>query len=339
MSRASRLALVALVAAAPTGCESRSVEVVEVSRVEIEPPEPSVVAGDSTLLVARVEGAAGEVLAGRDVAWSSDAPTVATVDGEGWLRGRSVGETRVMATAEGVSGERVAVVLEAPSLSLSSSRVELSAVEGARSETRVVEVSNGGAGEISRLALEVLYITAGAEGWLSAGLNGTSVPTSLTVQASARDLDEGTYEAEVRITSPAAGGLVAGIPVTFAVGEAPPRIRLAITSAAFGAVEGGQASAVQTVRVTNGGGGALEGLDAHVEYAQGEPQGWLDASLSGSRAPADLSVQATPGTLDPGSYQAAVVLTSPDATEPATLEVTLTVAPASTAATATDRSP
>jgi hypothetical protein len=82
----------------------------------------------------------------------------------------------------------------------------------------------------------------------------------------------------------------------------------------------------EAVAVTNGGGGEVEGLSVAVEHAAGEPGSWLTAALTGTRAPAQLTLTARADALPPGMYEARVRLSSARAPAGATIDVDLSVA-------------
>jgi len=114
-------------------------------------------------------------------------------------------------------------------------------------------------------------------------------------------------------------------------GESPtapptPIIQLSPQSQSFAATAGGASPAPLTVNITNGGGGTLNNLAAALSYTAGQPTGWLSATLSGTTAPATLTLSAVTGSLDPGTYAAAISITS-DVTSnsPQTLAVTFTL--------------
>jgi hypothetical protein len=92
-------------------------------------------------------------------------------------------------------------------------------------------------------------------------------------------------------TNPAAVAMTADRTVTAIFTETDtPIIRLAPASLFFSAVRGGPAPAAQAVSVENADGGTLNGLGR--SFPDGQPD-WLTATLSGSVAPATLTVQAS----------------------------------------------
>jgi predicted phage tail protein len=119
------------------------------------------------------------------------------------------------------------------------------------------------------------------------------------------------------------------VSVTFTVAAAPvpPAIGLSPTSVSFNATAGGGNPANQTINVANSGTGTLDGLGTSVSYASGQPTGWLNANLSGTTAPATISLQASTGSLAAGTYNATVSVTAGVASNsPQTVSVTFTVA-------------
>lgn len=97
-------------------------------------------------------------------------------------------------------------------------------------------------------------------------------------------------------------------------GVAPPdgpSIGLSETSKSFSAEQGGEEPPAQAVAVANAGAATLDGLTAEVSYTAGEPTGWLNAELSGTTAPAALTLTATTGGLGLGNYTATVSVASP----------------------------
>lgn len=324
---ASRVAVgVALVTLASAACQSRTVVSVQVQSVEIRPSAFTLVEGESETAQALPRGPEGEVLTGRSVVWSIDNTETATVDEGGTIAALAAGLTIVRATVEGVSGSATVTVLPGPRVQLSTESVSLAAVAGRESGVEVVDVTNGGRGVLSDLSATVAYPAGGVSGWLTAGLSGTAAPAELSVKASAVSLAPGTYQALVTVQSTSGRGSSADLTVDLDVQPAPPSIILDIQDVSFSGVVGGQVPAVQTVKVENGGGGVLSDLSASIQYAEGEPAGWLQASLANPEAPTQLTLQASVGLLSAGKYHAVVEVASSVAeNSPQTVSVTFEV--------------
>jgi hypothetical protein len=79
-----------------------------------------------------------------------------------------------------------------------------------------------------------------------------------------------------------------------------PAIALEPGAVTFTAVEGDPPPPAQTVAITNGGAGTLDGLTTVAAYAAGA-EGWLDASLSTTTAPAQLRLNPAVEGLGPGT--------------------------------------
>ncbi|MDH3498158.1 MAG: choice-of-anchor D domain-containing protein, partial [Gemmatimonadota bacterium] len=196
-----------------------------------------------------------------------------------------------------------------PAIGLSNTSLAFAAqTTGAEPPVQTVSVTNAGTGSLTGLAAAVSYQSGQPTGWLSASLSATTAPATLTVQASKTGLAAGTYNATIDVTSGVANNSPQAITVTFTVTQ-PPAIGLSETSLSFASVGVG-VPAAQTVTVSNAGGGALTGLATTIAYGAGQPTGWLSTSFSGTTAPATLTVQASPGGLNSGTYQATIDVTS-----------------------------
>ncbi len=77
---------------------------VPVASVSVSPATASLVVGGTQALAASARDAAGNVLTGRTVTWSSGAPAVATVSATGLVTAVTAGTTTIRATIEGVVG-------------------------------------------------------------------------------------------------------------------------------------------------------------------------------------------------------------------------------------------
>ncbi|HEX7050967.1 MAG TPA: CARDB domain-containing protein [Longimicrobiales bacterium] len=215
-------------------------------------------------------------------------------------------------------------------LSLSPTSVGFTVVQGAGDPAeQTVSITNAGGGTLSGLTVSVSYAGGEPNGWLTATLDATTAPTTLTLSAATGKLDAGSYGAAVRVASAGANGSPRIVNVTLTVEPPPPAIALSPDSVAFSATAGGDDPPAQTVSVTNVGGGTLDGLGISVAYADGQPAGWLDASLAATTAPTTLSLAAATDTLATGTYTATVTVASGVATNGAQpVSVSFTVAPA-----------
>lgn len=93
-----------------TGSAAVTVAVIPIAGVAVSPGSASLVTGQSASLSATATDANGNVLAGRQFAWSSANPTVATVSALGLVTAAGAGTTTVSATSEGKTGSAQIVV-------------------------------------------------------------------------------------------------------------------------------------------------------------------------------------------------------------------------------------
>jgi len=238
----------------------------------------------------------------------------------------------VMINAPGaaVNPEVVAVqitVSPAPVITLATTTVNFNATAGGTSPAAAsVGITNGGGGTLTGLSMGTIQYGAGAAGWLTVTLNGTSAPTSITVTPSITSLPPGTYLASIPIQSSDTTIPGVGLNVRLTL-TAPPTIGFSSGTINFTAIAGGNPPATQSVLVSNTGSGTLSGLSVGtITYGPGGG-GWLGASLLGTAAPATITLTATPGALAQGIYSATVPVssTSPGATTK-NISVTLAIA-------------
>ena len=90
-----------------SGCEGGSVgagDVLVVAQVEITPPDLTVEIGATRQLQASPKTSSGITVPNRQVTWSSDDPGIATVSASGLVTAVAIGDTRINARVDGVSG-------------------------------------------------------------------------------------------------------------------------------------------------------------------------------------------------------------------------------------------
>jgi len=220
------------------------------------------------------------------------------------------------------------VVTQLPTIALSSTSVALTEVVGGGggASPAVVSITNSGGGSLTSLSTSILY--ASGAGWLTATLNTTNAPATLTITAAAGALTAGTYTATVSVLSPVATNSPRTIAVTLNI--ASPTIGLSATTRLASAGQGNGSTAVTPISVSNTGVGTLTGLAATITYLTGPSTDWLTASLNSTTAPATLTLVPTAGTpASPralGTYSARVRITSPVANNsPQDITVTFVV--------------
>ena len=234
----------------------------------------------------------------------------------------------VTSAAASNSPQTVAVtftVAAGPAIGLASTSLTFTATAGgADPASQPIAVTNSGGGALTGLAVGTINYGSGS-GWLTATLDSTHAPATLTVHAATGALAPGSYTATIPVTSPVASNSPRTVSVTFTV-AAGATIGLSSAAVTFTDTLTTSDPAAQTVSVTNTGGGALTGLTVGtINYGSGS--GWLTAVLSQATAPATLTLTVAKGALGAGTYTATVPIASAVATNsPQTVTVTFTIA-------------
>lgn len=309
-------------------CGSESVSAVEPSIVVISPGEETLYLAETREFSAEVQDADGNALPDREVEWTSSDPDVASVNGDGVVEAHAEGTAEIRASFEGLTGTAAVTVLDRPTIVLSETSVTLQSEAGeAVGSEEEIEVSNGGDREVANLALDVSYGEDERDGWLEASLEEPTTPTTLTLGASAADLPGGTYRAQVDVVSDSAGNSPQTVEITFQVGASEPVIQLSADEVEFNAIEGRPRPVDRTVSIENGGEQDLTGLEVNIFYREEDPaDGWLNASLNQTEAPAELTLSVADNGLVAGDYEANVRVESDVAiNSPASILVSLHV--------------
>ncbi len=115
-----------------------------VASVNVTPSGSTIKVGETVHLVAQTLDAAGAVLTGRTVTWSSSNTDVATVDNTGVVTGVSVGGSVITATSEGKSGTAAVAVNAVVAASITVAPPSVTITTGQTSQlTATVKDANG----------------------------------------------------------------------------------------------------------------------------------------------------------------------------------------------------
>ncbi len=180
---------------------------------------------------------------------------------------------------------------------------------GASPAPSTITITNGGSGTLSGLSADAPTYTGGAGGWLTASLLGTSAPTGISLTFNTGALAVGSYGASVTIRSSLSGVIPAVLSVALTVQSGAI---IATTSPVnFAGLSGGTDPAPQVLTVANSGVGSLTGLSLdNTTYGNGQPVGWLSASLAATTAPTTLTLTPAIAGLAVGTYTAIVPIQS-----------------------------
>jgi len=116
---------------AVSGSANVTVTLAPVASVTLTPNNASIVVGGTAPLTATLKDAAGNVLTGRTIQWSSSTPGVATVSSTGVVTGVAAGSTTITATSEGQSGTATITVSPVPAASVSIAPGSVTLASGA----------------------------------------------------------------------------------------------------------------------------------------------------------------------------------------------------------------
>ncbi len=199
-----------------------------------------------------------------------------------------------------------------PVLALSATTISFTAsTTGAAPAAQSVNVTNSGGGVLSDIGVALSYGTNQPTGWLTVALNATTAPAAIQLTAARGLLPAGTYTAALRVSATGASNAAQTVNVTLVVLDpnAPPALQLSASALSFSATRGATPTA-QTVQLLNSGGGTLAGLAFTIAYGTGATA-WLSTSLlSGSTAPATLTVRPETSALAAGTYTATITVTA-----------------------------
>ncbi|HWO87638.1 MAG TPA: Ig-like domain-containing protein [Gemmatimonadales bacterium] len=220
---------------------------------------------------------------------------VAVVSSGGEVFGRANGTTKVDVIALASSSIRDSVditVSSAPPPLIGLSRTSLTfndTLSTANPQAQTVEVTNSGGGVLSGLAVGAITYGSGASGWLSASLNNSTAPATLTVSASLAGLTAGTFTAQIPITASGVSNSPQTVSVTFNVTAAP--IAAIVTAPGFAVLRPGEQVALT--------------VDGRNASGQSVPVSGVSFT---SRAPGVATVNASTGQVTAVAGGAAVIV-------------------------------
>ena len=254
-----------------SGTASVTVAIVPVASVTVSPTAPNMYVGGTVQLTAILKDAAGSMLSGRVISWTSSNVAIATVSAAGLVTGGAVGAVTITATSEGQSGTAAVTVSSVPVASVTVSPATANVFAGATtqlsatlkdaagnvltgravawtsSNTAIATVS--AAGLVTGVAAGSATITATSE-----GKSGTASVTVAIVPVASVTVSPATavvlVGATVQLTTTlkdAAGNVLSGRSVTWASGT--PAVA---TVSSTGLVTGVAASAA-TITATSEG--------------------------------------------------------------------------------------
>ncbi len=220
---------------------------------------------------------------------------------------------------------RIREVLSAPpTISVSSTNLPVSAPSAGTPAQATVAVNSSSQG----IGYSLTFSTQSGGNWLSASLTQGQAPGTFQIIADPTNLAAGMFPGTVTVSNPYAVPPTQTIAVAFQVtAGAPPQLSAGTGPLTFALSARSPASTVQ-LAVSNLGSGSLSFAATAGAISGGS---WLQISPANGTAtastPAFLTVTATPGTLQPGTYSGFIILTSASG-QNVTVNATLALSPA-----------
>ncbi|MBP2646994.1 MAG: hypothetical protein H6Q77_618, partial [Gemmatimonadetes bacterium] len=210
-------------------------------------------------------------------------------------------------------------------LTLSRPDVVFNAVAGAtRLDSAAVSITATSANAVTELRAITRYADGQPNGWLTAALDHSTLPATLTLSARTTPLQPGEYAATVELKAP--GAAAESVTVTTRV-MSGPSIGLNAARICFTTTLG-DTTHRDDVRVTSVDGSVISGLTRTIQHDAGQPTGWLSAEFDADVTPTRLRLLGQPAQLPVGSYTATVFVASPNAgNSPVPIRVTMTISP------------
>jgi hypothetical protein len=194
-----------------------------------------------------------------------------------WTLG-AVGLNTLVASANGVGTVTFSATATSPFvLALSPAAVSIS-TEAGTSATRTVSITNGGASAVSGIALDAPVYSANGSQWLTATLNSTTAPATVTLVANTAGLPVGTYTATVAVQSTVASNSPQTITVTLTV--TTPSQTLVVATQPSGTTTGLLLAPQPVVEVRDQGNALVSSFNGQITVALTGSRGTLSGTTT-----------------------------------------------------------
>jgi hypothetical protein len=194
-----------------------------VATLGVAPSTAQVIVADTQRFTAVAQDSQGVSYVGVHTTWTSDNPAVATVSATGLVEGMAPGGATITATAGGLTATATVTVVTPAVITLSAGSATFAGTPNAPDPAaQTIDITNTGGAALTGLALGATVYGAGASGWLTAALDQTDAPATLTLAASVAGLGVGSYTATVPVTAPRTSNSPQDVTVTFTVAVGAP---------------------------------------------------------------------------------------------------------------------
>ena len=263
--------LLGLSAAGLAACsESSSIGPGHVVSVRIVPDTLSMLVGVIDTAQAFPLDESGAFLPAKKITWATTDPLIAMVDNQGSVTAIGLGTAQLSASSEGISDTAVVNVTAAPVIAATPGIVPLSAIaKSGATPGSSVAVTNSSGGPLSGVSVGTISYGAGGSGWLSATLDQSSTPATLTVTATPGNLPIGTYSAQVPLLASQATNSPANITVNLSLTSGPATTMAILTGDLQAAMVGSSVTTDPAVLVTDQFGNPVSGVAVAFAVATG----------------------------------------------------------------------
>jgi adhesin/invasin len=299
----------------------------------VPPPQSLTIAStNGTQLPFAVAASGGSWLIPGINSGTSPAPFNVIINPSGLAPGAYMGDLTISTPGVSSVGVKVSLLVDSaqpPLLSVNTTALNVSGLQGGPPVTVNVQLANNGGG--------VLNFTASVDGgdWLTVSpatgaIDSTAgnAATSLTITADPKALSPGTYQGSVTVTG---ADSTVKIPVSFSVGTPGSVILVSQAGLSFTAASHGGSPLPQQIGILNTGTGTLDWTATAKTLSGGN---WLQLSSGlgtvqrpfSDVSPITLSIDpAVMNTLAPGDYYGQIQITAPAVNSPQSVTVILSV--------------
>lgn len=210
-----------------------------VTALDVVPATGEVVLDRTFQLMAVARDSDGVSYVGIPVTWTSSNPAVATVSATGMVRGITQGNATITAVGGGFTATATIAAVTPASIALSATSLSFAGTPNAPDPApQTLSVTNAGGAALADLTAGTIVYGPGGTGWLTAALDRSTAPATLTVSADVAGLATGTYNATVPVASATAANSPRSIAVAFTVAVGPAQQMAAFAGANQSALAG-----------------------------------------------------------------------------------------------------
>ena len=259
------------------------VELEDVVALRVTPDSADLPIGRTVRIRAFPLDETGAFLAGQPTEWRSEDASVASVDEAGVVTGMTTGSAEIIVTVGSLEARARLLVAPGPELALSRDSVTFAAVAGEGDPApETVDVTNGGGFPLVGLAVDSILYDTEEDAWLTADLDATSAPATLTLTSTADGLSTaGDHAATVWLSGFEASNSPASVRAILRLASGVAAALAVNDGDGQDATVGTDVATAPSVLVTDAFGNPVENAEVTFEVTGG------DGSVTGETTPSD----------------------------------------------------